>query len=492
MKINIKKKLKSAGSTIKGMGSIDKKSLKNGSYSMGITAIVIAVLVVINLIVGQIPEKYTQVDVSTQKLYTISDTTVKYLKDMNTDVTIYHIVQSGKEDSVLEKMLTRYEEESKHIKVEKKDPVLYPNFTSQYTSDDVADNSLIVVAGEKSKVISYSDLYETEMDYTTYQTNTTGFDGEGQIDSAISYVTSENLPVIYTLEGHEELELNSSLTDSLQKANYDVQSLNLLTQDAVTEDTGCLLIAAPQKDLSEEETQKIITYMEAGGKVMIFTEYTGTDMPNLKSVLENYGVTTGDGVIMEGDTGHYIMQRPYYIVPTIDSSDITSDIKSNNRYVLAPISQPVKTLSDYRDTLQISSLLSTSDEAYIKTDVQNMTTYEKEDSDEEGSFQVGVSVTEQVDDDNTTQLVCFGCASLLDEATDQQVSGGNTDLVLAALGWMCENDAPVIDVTSKSLTMSYLTVPQFDAAYWSIIVCGVIPVVFLLIGTVIWFKRRKQ
>ena len=152
MKINIKKKLKSAGSTIKGMGSIDKKSLKNGSYSMGITAIVIAVLVVINLIVGQIPEKYTQVDVSTQKLYTISDTTVKYLKDMNTDVTIYHIVQSGKEDSVLEKMLTRYEEESKHIKVEKKDPVLYPNFTSQYTSDDVADNSLIVVAGEKSKV----------------------------------------------------------------------------------------------------------------------------------------------------------------------------------------------------------------------------------------------------------------------------------------------------------------------------------------------------
>lgn len=492
MKINIKKKLKSAGSTIKEMGGIDKKSLKNGSYSMGITAIVIAVLVVINLIVGQIPEKYTQVDVSTQKLYTISDTTEKYLKDMNTDVTIYHIVQSGKEDSVLEKMLTRYEEESKHIKVEKKDPVLYPNFTSQYTSDDVADNSLIVVAGEKSKVISYSDLYETEMDYTTYQTNTTGFDGEGQIDSAISYVTSENLPVIYTLEGHEELELNSSLTDSLQKANYDVQSLNLLTQDAVPKDTGCLMIAAPQKDLSEEEAQKIITYMEAGGKVMIFTEYTGTDMPNLKSVLENYGVTTGDGVIMEGDTGHYIMQRPYYIVPTIDSSDITSDIKSNNRYVLAPISQPVKTLSDYRDTLQISSLLSTSDKAYIKTDVQNMTTYEKEDSDEEGSFQVGVSVTEQVDDDNTTQLVCFGCASLLDEATDQQVSGGNTDLVLAALGWMCENDAPVIDVTSKSLTMSYLTVPQFDAAYWSIIVCGVIPVVFLLIGTVIWFKRRKQ
>ena len=476
----------------KKLTEISKKHIKNGSYAMVMSVIFIAVVIVINMIVSTIPSKYSEIDISSQKLYSIGDETKKMLKDLEKDVTIYQIAQSGSEDENISNLLKKYEDESKHIKVEQKDPVVNPKFVSQYTSDDVADNSLIVVAGEKSKVISYSDLYETEMDYTTYQTNTTGFDGEGQIDSAISYVTSENLPVIYTLEGHEELELNSSLTDSLQKANYDVQSLNLLTQDAVPEDTGCLLIAAPQKDLSEEEAQKIITYMEAGGKVMIFTEYTGTDMPNLKSVLENYGVTTGDGVIMEGDTGHYIMQRPYYIVPTIDSSDITSDIKSNNRYVLAPISQPVKTLSDYRDTLQISSLLSTSDEAYIKTDVQNMTTYEKEDSDEEGSFQVGVSVTEQVDDDNTTQLVCFGCASLLDEATDQQVSGGNTDLVLAALGWMCENDAPVIDVTSKSLTMSYLTVPQFDAAYWSIIVCGVIPVVFLLIGTVIWFKRRKQ
>ena len=89
MKINIKKKLKSAGSTIKEMGSINKKSLKNGSYSMAVTAIVIAVLVVVNLIVGQIPEKYTQVDVSTQKLYTISDETVSYLKNLDTDITIY-------------------------------------------------------------------------------------------------------------------------------------------------------------------------------------------------------------------------------------------------------------------------------------------------------------------------------------------------------------------------------------------------------------------
>lgn len=492
MKINIKETCRSAGTSLKEMGKIDKKSLKNGSYSMALTAIVVAVLVVLNLIVSQIPEKYTQIDVSSQKLYTISEETEAYVKELDTDVTIYHIVQSGNEDPILEKMLTRYEEESKHIKVQKKDPVLYPNFTSQYTSDSVADNSLILVCGEKSKVIAYNDLYETQFDYTTYQSNTTGFDGEGQIDSAISYVTSEDLPIIYTLEGHEELEFNSSLTESLEKANYDVQSLNLLTQDEVPEDTGCLVIAAPQKDLSAEEAEKVIAYLEQGGKVLIFTEYTGSEMPNLSSVLESYGLTIGDGVIMEGDTGHYIMQRPYYLVPFIENTDITYDLYSNNRYVLMPIAQPLVLLENYRDTLEMETLLSTSEKAYTKTDIENMTTYEKENGDEEGNFQLGVSVTETIDEENAAQLICFSSSSLLDEATDQQVSGGNTDLVLASLGWICENDVPVIDVASKSLTMSYLTVPQFDAAYWSIIVCGVIPVTFLLIGTVVWFKRRKQ
>ena len=112
---------------------------------------------------------------------------------------------------MLEKMLTRYEEASKHVMVEKKDPVLYPNFTSQYTDAQVSDNSLIVVHEDKSKVIDYNSLYEMEYDYYTGSGGATGFDGEGQIDSAISYVTSDDLPILYTLQGHGELELNSSL-----------------------------------------------------------------------------------------------------------------------------------------------------------------------------------------------------------------------------------------------------------------------------------------
>lgn len=471
---------------------MNKKILKNGSYSMAYTLILIAVVVVINLIVAEIPEKYTQIDVSSQKLYTISDDTLEFLDELDQDVTIYHMVQSGQEDDILQKMLTRYEEASKHIKVEAKDPVLYPNFASQYTDAQLADNSLIVVNGNKSKVVDYNSLYEVNYDYYTGSSSTTGFDGEGQIDSAIAYVTSDNIPVIYTLEGHSEMKVNSDLQNSMEKANYQIESLNLLTVDGVPEDAGCLLIASPQNDLSEDEAKKVISYLENGGKAMIFTDYINLEMPNLKSVLENYGVTYEHGVVLEGDSRHYIMQVPYYLVPTINSTEITSEMVSDNRYVLMPVAQSVKILDEYRDSLTIEPILTTSEKAYIKADVENMTTFEKEDGDQEGQFHLGVCISEQINDETSTQIAYYSSGSLIDSGTDQQVSGGNSELVMATLGWMCENETPVISVAGKNLTMDYLTVPEYDASYWSAITCGVVPVTFLLIGSVIWFKRRKQ
>ena len=492
MKTGIKINKDKIKTSLKEKMKINKKALKNGTYSMAYTLILIAVIVVINLITAEIPEKYTQIDVSSQKLYTISDDTVEFLNELDQDVVIYHVVQGGNEDDILKKMLTRYEEASKHIKVEEKDPVLYPNFASQYTDSQLTDNSLIVVNGEKSKVVNYYSLYETDYDYYTGSSNKTGFDGEGQIDSAIAYVTSDDLPVIYTLEGHSEMDLNSDLISSLEKANYQIESLNLFTEDSVPEDAGCLLIAAPQSDLSEDEAQKVISYLENGGKAIIFTDYTNVDMPNLKQVLGNYGVSYEDGVILEGDSKHYIMQVPYYLVPTINSTEITSEMVSDNRYVLMPVAQPIKIADEYRDSLTIEPVLTTSEDAYIKTDVQNMQTFEKEDKDHEGQFYLGVCISEEISDEKSTQIAYYSSASLIDAGTDQQVSGGNSELVLSTLGWMCENKSAVISVAGKDLTMEYLTVPEYDASYWSAITCGVIPVTCLIIGAVIWFKRRKK
>ena len=280
--------------------SMNKKYLKNGSYSVVISAIFVVIVLVVNMIVGSLPTKYTEVDVSSEKLYSISDDTKKFLKKLDKDITIYQVVQSGSEDETIKKLLEKYEEESDHIKVEQKDPVVNPKFTSDYTSDDVAANSLIVVCGDRSKVVNYSSIYESSIDYNTYQSTTTGFDGEGQIDSAISYVTSEDLPVLYTLDGHGEKELDSTLQEDIQKANIDIKSLNLITEEKVPDDTACLLINAPTSDISESEKDAIIDYLENGGKAMIFSDYTEESMENFDAVPAYCGVERTDGLVIEG------------------------------------------------------------------------------------------------------------------------------------------------------------------------------------------------
>ena len=418
------------------VGTISKKHIKNGTYSMAMAAIFIVIVVVINMIVGAIPSKYSQLDVSSSKLYTIGDETKKVLKALDKDVTIYQIAPSGSEDDTISNLLSRYKDESKHIKVEVKDPVVNPKFASEYTSDDLASNSLIVVCGDRNKVINYNDMYSTSVDYNTWQQTTTGFDGEGQITSAIGYVTSENLPIMYTLSGHGEKDLDSSFKEDIQKANIDIKDLNLLTEGKVPDDADCLMIVSPTSDISEEEKTEILDYLEAGGKA-------------------------------------------------------SSETASAGSYVLAPYAQGIQKTDDVRDTVTIDSILTTSDQAYSKTNMQS-SNIEKEDGDVDGPFDLGVAITEKLDDDKETQIVYYSTANLMESQVNQMVSGGNEKLLLESLNWMTStDDGNSVSIPSKSLESTSLTVTDYDAAFWKICTIGLIPGVFLVAGFLIWLKRRK-
>lgn len=470
---------------------INKKYLKNGSYSVAISAVFIVIVVIINMIVNEIPSKYSEIDISDNKIYSIGDQTTEMLDELEKDVTIYQIAQSGLEDEVISNLLKKYEEESDHIKIELKDPIVNPQFTSEYTDQQVSSNSLIVVCDDRSKVIDYNNLYESTMDYNTYSYTTTGFDGEGQITSAIAYVTSENLPILYTLSGHGEKELDSTIQEDIEKSNVEIKSLNLISEEAVPEDTDCLLINSPATDISEDEKDAIIEYLENGGKAIIFSDYTTEKLDNFDKILENYGVKRVDGIVIEGDAQHYAMQMPYYLLPDVNNTDVTSDFASSGYYILTPYAQGIQKLDDVRDTVTVESILTTSDSAYSKTDL-NSETLEKEDGDIDGPFDIGVSITETVDEDKITQIVYFSTANIMDSQVNMMVSGGNEQLVMSAINSMNTSDEnTAISIPSKSLEISYLTLSAYDSSFWTICTIGLIPGVFLVLGFVIWFKRRK-
>lgn len=472
------------------VGDVNGKLLKKGSYSIIITAIAAAIVIAINLVAAELPSKYTEIDVSQQKMYTISEETESMLKNLDEDVTIYYVTQDANKDETIAKLLDRYEDASSHVKVEQIDPVLHPAFTDEYTSDDLTENSVIVVCGDKNKIVEYSSMYETQMSSYGMSYETSGFDGEGQITSAVSYVTSENLPILYNIEGHGESALSSSVEDAIEKGNMEIQTLSLLTEGEVPEDADCILINAPTSDFSADEKDAVIEYLEAGGKAMIFSNYTTAKLSNFEEILRTYGVETVDGIVFEGDNQHYLSQMPYYLVPEINSTDITSEIYGKGTYVLIPAAQGIQTIDKYRDSLEIQSLLSTTSDAYSKTNMES-TTVEKEEGDVDGPFDLAVSVQENIDDNTSTQLVYISTSVIQDDQVNQMVSGGNVDFIMDCLNWMCETEDSVT-IQSKDISVSYLTWTGHAAGSWSTILIAVIPGGILIFGVAVWLRRRKQ
>lgn len=472
-------------------GSFNGKYIKNGSYSMVISVIFVVIVVVANMIVNTLPAKYSEIDVSDQKIFSIGSKTEEFLKKLDKDVTIYQVAASGSEDETIKKLLQKYEDASDHIKVEQKDPVVNPKFTSEYTDNQVAANSLIVECGDRSKIVDYNNIYETSIDYNTYSYNTTGFDGEGQITSAISYVTSDNLPVLYTLDGHGEKDISSVIREDIEKANIEIRSLNLLTEENVPEDAACLMINSPSSDISEDEKNVILDYLEKGGKAMIFSDYTEERMDNFDALLENYGVERVDGIVMEGDAQHYAMKMPYYLIPTVKNTESISDFSSKGYYALAPYAQGIRKLDSVRDTVTIESLLSTSDDAYSKVNIKSES-LEKTEEDIEGPFDIGVSITETLQNDKKTQIIYYSTANLMDSQINQAVAGGNEQMIMESLNWMCSSDeTETVAIPSKSLEIAPLTLTAYDVSFWKICVMGLIPGFFLVVGFCVWLKRRK-
>ena len=461
---------------------------KHGTYraSMVVFACVAAVLV--NLTAGKLPSQYLKYDVSDQKLFTTGDQTAEIVKGLDEDITLYLIAQQGSEDATLQELLDRYAGLSSHIKVETKDPVLYPNFVSQYTSENLSENSVLVVGQNRSKAVDYYDIYQYSMDYSTYSSSLSSFDGEGQITSAIAYVTAEDMPVVYTLTGHDEAELSTTVASSIEKENIELKSLSLLTEEAVPEDAKAVIIYGAISDISEAEKNKLEAYMEQGGQIMLLLGYTDKDTPNLDSLLDDYGIVLADGLVLEGDSQHHLPNYPYYLLPDIQSSAYTSDVSS--RYVLLAFAQGMTEAADISENLTYESLLTTSAKSYSKTNLESEN-LEQEAADITGPFDLGAVVTKTIDENVEAKLVVFSSETLLDEQVDSMVSGGNSTLFLNVMSQLVDHESTV-SIEPKSMSTEYLTVPAGSAIFWGILTIILIPLLLLATGGIIWFGRRKR
>ena len=475
--------------------SFKTRSFRVGGYSVAATIIVLAIAIAINVLAGALPASITQFDTTSNQLFSISDQTKKILSGLDEDVTVYWITREGYEDATLELMLDRYESLSSKVNVVKKDPDVYPTFLQQYELTSVYDNSLVVVSGEKYRYVDAYDIYTYEYDEETYYYTgeyTTSFAGEGAITSAINFVISEDLPKIYTLTGHGEGTLATTFSDAISDGNIETEDLSLLTVEAVPEDADAVMIYIPQSDISSEEKDKLLTYLQGGGNMLLITDPPESEsLENLEALMDNYGVNTAEGIVVESNQNNYAWGTPYYLLPDINDHTITSPLQDGGYYVLLPVSQGLTVSDELPDSVSATELLTTSTSSFSKVAGYSLETYEKEDGDLDGPFALAVAITDTIDAETESQIVWISSGAVVDEQSDQMVSGGNQDFFLNCIHWMCEQTES-ISIHAKSMDYEYLTMDSGTGSMLTILMIGFLPLGYLGIGISIWIRRKRR
>lgn len=473
--------------------SFRSRRFKVGAYSIVISLVVIAIAVVVNFFVSKVPVTYTELDFTGKGLYKLSEQTKEIVAGLDGQVDVYWIVQTGTESEAgeLKNILEQYGALSSKLKITKIDPIVNPTFAEQYTSDTIQNNSLIVVYGDRSKFVAYTDIYLYDLSTYYYDGNyTVDFDGENAITNAIDFVTSENLPKLYVLEGHGETEVSTTVTDAVTKENILVEQLNLISTGAVPADANCILIYGPASDISTAERDLLLDYLSSGGNVMLLSDFVVADFPNLMEVMAYYGVSAVPGVIMEGDSDHCAWGYLYYLLPDMESHAITDPLINNKYLTMLPMAHGIAIADDARDTLTIEPLFTTTDAAYAKANLTSSTSLDREEGDIAGPFKLGVAVTDTAGDQES-HVVWISCTSMLSDTANEMVSGGNLDLFINAVGWMCDKEN-AISIHAKSLSTDYLTVPSSSVTQLGILLIGAVPLVFIVMGVIVLVRRRRK
>ncbi len=478
--------------------TISRNMISTSVFSTGMIAIVVALTVVVNLIASALPETYTQIDATSQKLYSITKDTEKYLDTLKDDVTLYVMVNKNSKDDNVDRTLQKYASASKHVKVKYVDPNVSPTFASKYTDNDVTSNSIIVVCGDRSKVIDYnSDIYEYSYD-SSYNYSVTGYDCEGQVTAAIQYVTSESTTNVYELTGHDESTLSGDFSEVFQKRFMNVGSLSLLTVDAIPEDCQAIFITAPQSDLSEDDLSKLSQYLGNGGKIYLSIDYSKwNDLTNFKKLLSDNNIETTESLLAETDRSYYY-QSPFYLLPNVENTEVSSSVAGMTQ-VFVPYSVGLTYTGE--DDSNVTSFMTTSDTTIAKAaaniaavqsqaDAANIASVQ--DGDTQGQYSLGMMVTNE----NGGELCVLGSAMMCTDSANQIVSGHNATLFNGIVNALVTTDDGNSDnavvIAAKDYTVSNLTVSANAMLVYGILWGIFMPIVLIIIGILVWARRRKR
>ncbi len=513
------------------------KKLKNqalwrkGSFSVAITAAVLAGIIIINVLVSALSNRFVlEFDMTAEKSNSISEENIDYLKELDTEVDI--IVCATAEDyvggymkyyaqnySVTEdatdyyrqtiKLLDKYPAYNNKINLRYVDTQKseFTEISSKYSNESLSYGDIIVACTkngtERYKIIGFTDIYKLDEDSTYasygYTTNTvSGNNIETAVTSAIAYVTSNKTKKAALVTGHSKDDYTETYQTLLKDNNYEVTEISDSIIGSISNEYDAVIIAAPTTDFISSELDAISSFLENDGKLgkglIFFADATAPYLTNLYDFLEQWGIAVEEGILFETNSQNYMPDDPMTLGSYPTSSD--NDITSGMNLCITGYNVPITAAFDTEGLITVTSLMSTP-ESVVAAPVGTSAGWTGADDYTKQSYSTAIQAEMlDYDDDNneiSSYVFAFSSVEFIQSAYNEQSSVSNKNITLAAAERAVGAEDTGVSFISKTITNeSYSdSVTDSSAGIIRILFMFILPIASIVIGIYIFIRRKN-
>ena len=286
------------------------------------------------------------------------------------------------------------------------------------------------------------------------------------------------------------LENLENFTNFLTSNNIDSRSVNLRTGD-VLDGLDCLFIVGLQKDLTEDESQSLLTYTQNGGNVFVVRDYTDPieGVPNYLAFLRSYGIVPLAGVAVAGeeDTDTYYGE-PLYIIPKVCQLDMTATLLSSGYDVLLmPAASAFEDPAEPDSSLTVATVLKTGPHGYLRSLTDGRNTLDKQEGDREGELSLALYAHRMHSNGNVSRMFALGNSTMLVDDYIYQ-STFNEQFLTAVLKELVPSGEISLDIMASSAFRPSLTV---GSQTMGVALLVALPLLILLAAAFFLLPRRQ-
>lgn len=481
------------------------RKAKHGTVAMAITALVIVMVIVLNIIIGLLVNRFPdlELDLTSNNSFALQDDTIDYVSHLNNDVTVYILMEKDKFEGQgtyfvqAQKMLNKMASKSDgKMKIKYVDLTSNPSFTSNYPNVDwqssSANNIVLVESGKQYKVLTLTDCFEyDEQTYNYYGTYSfTGTKIEQAVVTAILNVTTDDKVVVDMIKGNNEQDY-SSLKSLLENNAYQVNDVSLATGD-FDKDAKVAIMYAPSVDLDEKIVEKLSTWLSNDGKYGRSLIYVPTadmgEMPNLDDFLKEWGMSIDRGYVFETDeTALVNASSPYAF--TVSYGDYYKDNLKNSKIPVVVSESHAVNITDENTA---HALLKTTDKAGVLP-IDADKSWDYKDAITGNGENVAAEGVMTNEDKKSSRVVVFGSYVMFSDTIMQYNSFNNSAYFMNVINTIADKEDVGITIESKSVDNTELGITDVATQNTMLVVFViVIPIAILVAGFVFWLRRRNR